>query len=102
MFAIFGGPGGPRASECHDLGLLQVGKALQVVGSGLPVQMQRRARQANRAQHLAAELRQTGEDVFDAGAWRGDTLVASLLRPGQRLVLAASPPRFVYGSIVRH
>lgn len=88
-FAIFGGPGGPRASVRHDTGLLQVGKTLQIVGSGLPVQMQRGARQANRAQHLAAQLGQTGEDVLHAGARLGDVVVAPLLRLGQRLVLAA-------------
>ena len=51
--------------------------------------MQGGARQADRAQHLAAQLRQAGEDVLDAGAWRGDAFVAPLLGLGQRFVFAA-------------
>lgn len=51
--------------------------------------MQGGARQANRAPHLVAQLRQAGEDMLDAGAWRGDALVAPLLGLGQRFVFAA-------------
>lgn len=51
--------------------------------------MQWGARQTDRAQRLAAQLRQAGEDMLDACARRGDAAVAPLLGLGQRLVLAA-------------
>lgn len=64
----FGGPGGPRASERRDPGLLQVDKALQVVRSHLPVQVQRGARQADGAQRLPTHLCHAGKHVLDARA----------------------------------
>lgn len=51
--------------------------------------MQRGACQADRAQHLAALLRQARKHMLDAGARAGDTPVAALLGLGQRFVLAA-------------
>jgi hypothetical protein len=53
----FDSPDGLRASEHLDLGLLQIDQALQVVGSNLPIELQRRARQTDGAQGLAAQLR---------------------------------------------
>lgn len=85
--AAFGDPDGPRASERHDPGLLQVGKAAQIVGRRFQVQMQRGARQADRAQCLATQLRQPGADMLDAGARRSDAAIASLLRLGQSFLL---------------
>lgn len=51
--------------------------------------MQRGAFQADRAQRLAAQLRQVGKDMQGAGTRRSDATVASLLRFGQRLFLVA-------------
>lgn len=98
--AFFGGPGGPRASERHDTGLLQVGKPLQIVGGGFPIQMQRGPRQANRAQHLATQLRQTGEDMLDASARRCDALVAPLLSLRQRFVCKRLPSAVLRGLVI--
>ena len=51
--------------------------------------MQRGARQADRAQRLATQLRQAGEDVLDAGTRLGDVAIASLLRFGQCFLLGS-------------
>lgn len=51
--------------------------------------MQLGPRQANRAPHLAARLRDAGEDMLDAGVWVGDAPVTALLRFGLRLIFAA-------------
>lgn len=73
--ALFGDPGGLR----------QGGKPLPIVGGGFPLQMQLDPGQANRAQHLAAQLPQTGDDMLDAVAQRGDALVAPLLSLGRQM-----------------
>lgn len=87
--AFFASPGEPRASERHDICLLQVGKSLHIVGGGFPVEIQRGAP----VQSSAASCRRVApaENVFDAGARRDDALVARRLGLGQRgfwLVLA--------------
>ena len=72
-------PDALRASERLDPGLLQVDQTPQVVGRDLPVQLQRGARQTDRAQRLAAQLRQSGEHVLHASAGLSDAFVAPLL-----------------------
>jgi transposase InsO family protein len=89
VLPVFGGPVGPRASECLDPGLLQIDETLQVVSSDLPVQVQPCACQANGAQRLAAHLCQAPEHVLDACPCFGDAMIAPLLGRRDRLVLGA-------------
>lgn len=58
------------ASEGRRSHLHQGAQAPQVVGRGLPVQVQRRTRQADAAQHLATHLLQAGEHVLDTSTPR--------------------------------
>ena len=53
------------------------------------MQVQRSARQADAAQGFAAQLRQPGERMLNAGAGLGDPFIAPLLGGRDRLVLAA-------------
>jgi hypothetical protein len=89
VLLVFGGPDGPRASECLDPCLLQIDEALQVVSSDLPVQVQPCPCQANGAQRLAAHLYQPRKHVLDACTRLGDAMIAPLLGLRDRLVLAA-------------
>lgn len=79
LAAAFGDVDGLWASERHDIDLPRVGKAAQIIGGHLPVQMPRSARQADGAQRLAAKLRQAGEDMLDASARFGNTAVTPSL-----------------------
>lgn len=85
----FYGPGGPRASERLYPDLLQVEKALRIIRSHLPIQVQRGACQADGAQRLPAHLRHAGKHVLDSRTCFGDAAIASLLCIGDWFVLAA-------------
>ena len=89
LLSVLGSLDGLRTSEGLDSGLLQIDQALQIVGSDFPVQLQCGARQANRAQSLAAHLRQRAKHMLDAHAGLGDAVIAAQLGCGGRLVLAA-------------
>ena len=86
---VFDGLDGAPASKWLDLGLLQMDETLQIISSGLSVQVQPCACQANGAQRLATHLCQAREHVLDAGTCLGDAMIAPLLGLRDWLVLAA-------------
>jgi len=87
--SISTGPSPFRASEGLRTDLHQRAQTPQVVGRRLPVQMQRRPVQADRAQRLAAHLLRAGVDGLHAGPCLGNAPVASLLTVRQRLASLA-------------
>jgi len=63
----------------------QIDEPLQVVAGSLRCKA-KVAHHSHAAHHFSLHVAHGAEDVFDAGAWRGDPVVALLLRVGNRFV----------------
>src|SRR5215469_18864736 len=81
--------GDPFASCRHDTSLLQACQMHQVVRDHLQTNHHLGTHQANRAQVLAAHLRQSSKRMFAKGALSSNTMIAALLSLADRLLRGA-------------